>query len=154
MRAKQKGSRWGIGLACCFASFALFVSGLAYIAVTRPMSLVSEGYYREGLAFQDRIDRVNRTGALPEHLSLTYYNDSQMVVIEFPGKADASTTEGTITFFRPSDARLDWSLPVAVDTMGAQRILITDLPRGVWRVLIDWASGGERYYAEKELVLR
>jgi hypothetical protein len=60
---------------------------------------------------------------------------------------------GTVTWYRPSDATFDRSVPLTVDAEGVQRLETTGLPAGLWRVKVEWAVDDVAFYFEQPVML-
>jgi hypothetical protein len=132
--------------------FLIFGSGMAawvVVAVRNDPDLVRPDYYEQEIGYQKQIDRLNRTAALPKSASVTHDTADGQVVIHVPVE---STTSGTIHFYRPSDAKLDFELPLRLDAGGIQRVPAEKLAGGLWKVRVQWIGNGEEYSHNQSLV--
>ncbi|MBC8401319.1 MAG: FixH family protein [Candidatus Marinimicrobia bacterium] len=132
------------------------VLNVAFVIYTHTLSfgLVSENYYADELAYQDQIDRIERTNALPQPVKVKF-SPASGVMVSFPVLFEPATVEGTIKLFRPSDKRLDRRFPISLNREGVQYIPAANLPvPGLWKVKIFWQSEGIEYYLEEELILQ
>jgi len=139
---------WPWAIVAWFVCFFGVVVGLTTTAIRSRTDVVSRDYYAQELRFQDRIDASARTDALP--LQPTVFVDSQTRSLRLhlpPGAAPAVAT-GTVTLYRPDDARLDQEFPLKLDATATQLIPVTSLRPGRWKVRIAWKSEGHEFYHE------
>ncbi len=136
--------------------FLLFGSAMAawvVVAVRNDPDLVRADYYEREIAYQDQIDRLNRTAAFRSEVSVSYELGQQQVALRLPAAHLTGSITGTIHFYRPSNARLDFDLPLALDATGAQSVPTAKLQGGLWKVRVQWTSGGQEYFHNQSLVL-
>jgi nitrogen fixation protein FixH len=60
--------------------------------------------------------------------------------------------QGNIHFFRPSDQKLDFTLPLQTGTN--QQFNTAKMLPGYWRVRVDFTADNQAYFVEKELIIR
>jgi len=150
----KKENIWPIGITIFFILFvAIFVTLLIY-SRTVPVNLVSKNYYQKAVHFQEHIESVERASTLKESVQLQYDKTQQSLALWFPKQKTDSPTEGQINFFRPSDSRMDFKIPLKPDTEGRQMIDLSGLKTGYWKVQIEWKTGREDYYLEKPLTIQ
>ncbi|HET9593114.1 MAG TPA: FixH family protein [Solirubrobacterales bacterium] len=76
------------------------------------------------------------------------------MILRLPStQAAAGSLSGTIHFYRPSNAKLDFDVPVALDAAGFQRVPAGKLQGGLWKVRVDWTSSGQEFVHDQALVL-
>ena len=134
----------------------LFGTGMAawvVVAVRNDPELVRADYYEQEIAYQQQIDRLHRTAAVRSELSVAYDLAKAQVALRLPAAHLADKPAGTIHFYRPSNAKLDFHLPLTVDASGAQNIPTAKLQGGLWKVRVSWTSGGQEYFHDQSLVL-
>lgn len=135
--------------------FLLFGSGIAawvVVAVRNEPELVRADYYEQEISYQKQIDRQSRTAARAG-VSVFYESAQQQIVLRLPAADLAARPTGSIHFYRPSNARLDFDLPLAVDATGAQHVPTFKLLGGLWKIRVQWTSGGQEFYYDQSLVL-
>ena len=145
---------WPIGLTIVFVVFFLYLIGFITLSQLNKTDLVTEDYYEEEVAYQDQIERKERSKALDQSIKLNHNPSDQTIVLEFPSDFNAESITGSILFFRPSDAKQDQIHPIRLTTEGKQVIDIKKLSTGLWRVKIFWQAEGEEYYDEKILQVK
>ncbi|RIV17720.1 nitrogen fixation protein FixH [Fibrisoma montanum] len=140
---------WGKSIVLTFILFAGFIGSLVFLMSRQRVDLVRDDYYQDELNFQRQINRISNTARLSGAASMTYQRALQQVVFTLP----ASVRQGNVTFYRPADRRLDFTVPIAANAMSRQTVSTAPLAKGYWRVQLTWSDGEQEYYAEKELYL-
>jgi nitrogen fixation protein FixH len=144
--------------------FVLFISGMAswaVVAVRQNQDLVRPDYYEAEIRHQGQIDRVQRTAAIRHEVSLTLNEARGGIELRLPpthlaAHADSTAPRplaGRVEFYRPSDARLDFTVPVAPGTDGVQHLDTRNLRGGLWKVRVHWTSGTDEFYYDQSFVL-
>lgn len=113
--------------------------------------LVERDYYQKTLTYQSQIDRETRANQLSQKVNI--YNDDQEVVLQFPSILLPEDINGKITFFRPSDLNLDFSVQIDLNQNGLQSISSAELQHGAWIVKVFWDNQQDEYYAEKRIFI-
>jgi len=142
---------WGWKITLLYSSFVIFILSLVAFASFQSFDLVEKDYYSKELAYQRQIDKTARTNANPASISVIKNDNAGLLELAFdmtPG-----LPAGSIHLFRPSDRRLDYKTEIAPDGNGHQVIQTADMRKGLWRIKIDWSSGGNEYYYEDMLIL-
>lgn len=136
--------------------FLLFGSGMAawvVVAVRNDPELVRPDYYEQEIAYQKQIDRLNRTASVRGEVSVAYDYSRNQVTLQLPPTHLSTQLKGQIHFYRPSNAKLDFDLPLDLNPAGAQRVSTGKLQAGLWKVRVSWTSGGQEYFHDQSLVL-
>jgi hypothetical protein len=142
---------WGSGIAIFYISFVLVLVGFVVFTTFNRVDLVDENYYDKEIKYQDEIDKIIRANQLSEPLQIVSSND--VVVLSYPKSEDLTDLSGMIRFFRPSDKKMDFNIPIKADDSGNQVIKSPKLSKGMWRVKVDWTIGDSTYYNEQVLVI-
>jgi nitrogen fixation protein FixH len=145
-------SLWPRALAIHFAVFIAFLAIFISWAVRQSMDLVHEDYYHEEMLFQKRIDSVDRTRAFARETAIQYDGAARTITIQLPIEHVREGVTGKIHLYRPSDARLDRHLNLALDHAGAQRIGTANLQPGLWKVRAQWSANGRDFYFDRSIV--
>ena len=139
------------------AAFVLFASYIGYMvqrALRTNVDLVSADYYQQELRYQQRMESVARTQALPAPVQVQYEAADQRLTLALPPALAGQAVQGELHFFRPSDQHLDFTLPFAPSGEPRQQQVNTSrLQTGYWRLRLDFTAGGQPYFIEKELVI-
>jgi len=114
------------------------------------VDLVSENYYKDELAYQDRIDQQSNLLQSGLEVSLDQVNGD--VVLNFPARFAGA--EGDIHFYHPSREIFDKHYEIALNDQHQQLISKADLVKGRFKVKINWTANDTPYYQEKEVFLK
>lgn len=137
----------------------LWIAGLArmvYLSYQLPVELTERDYYTKDLRYQSIIEHKQNAAALSAPLLVNYRIDSarvSLVSLVFPEELHSENVHGTVAFFRPDNARLDFTLPFSATAASRLDIAVPALKPGNWKVKLDWQSGGVRYYQEQTLIV-
>ncbi|MGB3779477.1 MAG: FixH family protein [Tunicatimonas sp.] len=142
---------WGWSIVLAFSLFGLFIGWLVFRTFQETIELVSEDYYQQELGYQQQIDKMTNNQALP--VPLTFSQQAQQLVVQFPAEP-AAEVQGEIHLFRPSDARRDQILTIALNPQRQQIIATEGLVKGHYRVKVDWTSGDAAYYTEETVFIQ
>ena len=136
------------------AYFVVFITGVvAWVAfATRHQDqLTRPDYYEHEIRYQQHIDKLARTAAIRSAVQIEYHLADQTISLALPPSAER--TNGTIQLYRPSDAKLDRTIKLALDEHKTQTISAADLQPGLWKVHLSWSAEGNDYYFDQPLVL-
>jgi nitrogen fixation protein FixH len=142
---------WGIKIILAFVAFVLFLGILIYRVYQSDMNLVSTDYYKQELAFQQQIEKLENERALVTSASIEHDPELQRLIIRFP--ADAEITTAELVLYRPSDASLDLNLHLKLDPDNTQAVSTTDLTRGLWQLKLEWQDRSQSYLKQQNLYL-
>lgn len=142
---------WGWRIAVGYSLFVIGMIALVVAAMRQTNDLVTDDYYARELAYQDVIDARANAAALEDPFAFRVADDYGFLELHFPD--EAGSPEGEIQFYRPSDASRDFRVQVGPDAHGVQRIPLSSLQQGFWRVHLEWNGNGTPYYNETTLNL-
>ena len=142
---------WGAKIAMFYGGFVLLILSLVFAASKQEFHLVTENYYGEELNHPARMQREQNSRSLTESISVSYQSETNHILIRFP--KDKTGISGEVLLYRPSDSHQDLRLSLTPDNENNVLIPTDKLIRGLWRVQIDWKSGGTGYYDEEAVVL-
>jgi hypothetical protein len=137
---------WGVKITVLYVGFVILIMSMVYMAMQQKVELVSTDYYEQELKFQDKINKTNRANSLKE--SLSWEVQQGRLVLKFPEQFNRQKINGSIYFFRPSDAAMDKIIPVTTDTSVVLNIPTNQLKKGVYKMQISWEVNKEEYYNE------
>ncbi len=144
---------WPIAIIAFFAIAITGIIAFTVFATRNEMELVREDYYDEEMRFQQQLDRLNRTQALGAQVSVAYDSHQQSLTITLPAVQTRHQKSGRIHFYRPSDARLDQDIELAIDAEGSQRVDARKFRSGLWRVRVYWTTDGQDYFSDQSVVI-
>jgi nitrogen fixation protein FixH len=150
---KPRWEPWPVGIAAFLFVFVSCIAAFITFAVRQQMDLVRPDYYEEEIRYQVQFDRLERTRALGVSARVTADAGRGVLEVGIPSAHAAALTEGTIQFYRPSDAVQDRVVPLKPSAEGVQTAGLGDLGPGLWRVRVRWASGGKEYAMDDSFVM-
>ncbi|UZR93229.1 FixH family protein [Chondrinema litorale] len=143
---------WGYGIALFFSSFVAFILFAVFSSTKENIHLVTEDYYAEELAYQNRIDEIKNTNSLNSRVSMRMINEA--LEISFPTDMVGKDLEGSIYLFRPSDSGLDKQFDIAINEEGLQQINTDKITKGYYRVKLEWEMDGKSYFVEEPFYIQ
>ncbi|WP_295179732.1 FixH family protein [uncultured Christiangramia sp.] len=144
---------WGTGIVI---GMLAFISFIMYFVVTMMSSsdydhdLVVEDYYKAELHYQQDIDAQENALALHEQISLERRGDSLIVL--FPEGIDLEKTTGMVSLYRPSNKKLDFSIPFSEIKSSEFEIPADQLVNGRWNVKVTWQNSEKEFMFKTEIV--
>jgi len=149
---KAPCSLWPYAITAWFVIFAAALAAWITFAVRQRTDLVRADYYEEEVRFQGQLDRLNRTAAIQSEVAVNHDAMKREITLLLPAGHLSPRPAGQIHFYRPSDAALDFQVPLAVDATGLQRIGTGALRGGLWKVRVQWSAAGHDYFFEQVIV--
>ncbi|NWG26977.1 MAG: FixH family protein, partial [Ignavibacteriaceae bacterium] len=147
MKAKLN---WGTGILIGIIVFVIISITMTVIFMTQDVSLVSDNYYEKSLSYQDEIDKQSRTKSLDEQVKINF--NEEVITISVPSNYLNKDISGEIFFYRPSNPKLDFVLPLQL-VEGNQIIPVERLEKGFWRLKLNWTMDGNGYYNERAITV-
>ena len=116
--------------------------------MNQDVDLVTDNYYDKEVKYQQQIDTEKRTNALGEDIRVNILNKT--LVVTFP---DSSNVDGELYFYRPSDFKKDFKIPIKIDHKREQAINISKIEKGYWKLKVSWNMNNDEYYSEKSIYI-
>jgi nitrogen fixation protein FixH len=152
MSPQPSRNPWPIAISGFFVIAILFIATFIAFAMRQREDLVSADYYEREVRYQSQLDSLNRSQALAAQAVVTFELAQQVIVITLPiGQTRGAT--GSIQLYRPSDARLDREVPLALNAEGIQRLDARELRDGLWKVRVKWNVGGKGYFVDQPVIV-
>lgn len=149
---KPQRTSWPYAIVATFVLFASYIGYMVQHALRTTVDLVSPDYYQQELRYQQRMESVARTAALPAPVQVRYEPGAQRLTLALPPALAGQAVQGQVHFFRPSDQALDFTLPFApTGEPRQQQVNTSRLQAGYWRLRLDFTASGQQYFVEKEL---
>jgi hypothetical protein len=149
----NKKNVWPAAIAIIYILFLVVALGTVIFSRYQQADLVESDYYRQGLEYQAQVNRLRNTAALtPRQKPRIQLENSEALLIEMPLSAAMSRPAGTIMLYRPADASADRVFQLETSDKGVQRIDISTLARGMWRVKITWRLDGREFYDDQTVI--
>lgn len=141
---------WGKGILITFVIFAAAIISFVTLSMRQNIDLVTKDYYAEELKYQDKINKMAGSEKLRQKLIIEREGSNLNIVYPVSISRDI---KGKVSFYRPSDAGKDFSVPVSFNENGLQAIGLTHIDKGLWRVEVDWQLSSEGLYNEEYLFI-
>ena len=150
--SKSTRNLWPASIVGFFVVAIIFLTAFVVWAMRQREDLVSADYYEREVRYQQQLDSMNRSHALATQVVVTFDPAQQVVVITLPEDKRQGAT-GQVHLYRPSDARLDRELPLALDVEGMQRLDARELSDGLWKVRVKWIANGQEYFLDQPVIV-
>lgn len=137
---------WGHGITLVLVLFGGLMITMVYKSSQQRIDLVTEDYYNTEDAYQERQIRAARAQQLSGQFAVERTKEG--VLIHLPNDLAPEIIEGSITFYNPTDKRLDFVLDL--QPTHQQFVDQPNLPSGRWTVKVD-IPGETGYYFEKNV---
>tara|TARA_R110002051_G_C8715895_1_gene496101 strand:- start:1435 stop:1890 length:456 start_codon:yes stop_codon:yes gene_type:complete len=142
---------WGTAIVLAFIAFISFI---LFFVVRMTMDsnsnhdLVTEGYYKEELGFQKKMDAERNAINLSERIRIE--KTSLGWDIRFPKTMEPQKIKGNVSLYRPSNKQLDFGLPIKISN---SNLLIPDkhLLDGRWDITITFEYENKTYSHKESL---
>lgn len=144
---------WGTGIVIAFGLFMTFI--LYFVFKVQSDSkydheMVTEEYYKKELGFQEQLNKSQNAYNLKEQLTVTI--EEKGLIISFPKSFDPASIKGKVSFYRPSNQKLDFEKIILLSN---SNLLIpkTNLVGGRWDITVDWEYKGVGYLNKQQVNL-
>lgn len=152
MSPKPSRNPWPIAITGFFVLAIIFILSFIAWAMRQREDLVSADYYEREIRYQSHLDSINRSQTLAAQAVVTFEPTQQTIVITLPAAKNQGAT-GSIQLYRPSDARLDREVPLALNAEGIQRLDAKALRDGLWKVRVKWSVAGKDYFVDQPVIV-
>jgi len=144
---------WGKGIILSFVLFIGVIFTMVYISVNTEFSLVSDNYYEQEIAYEDQLDRIRNFNALDVQPDFSFDRKNKRISLAFDEALASQIKEGTVTFFRASNARYDKELPLKLGADDRFTVDLSNLLKGAWTLKLLWSDGEKEFYKEIKFVI-
>lgn len=142
---------WGTGIVIAFALFITFIMYFVFkmqFSTKNENELVVEEYYKQDAKFGDEMTRVQNANDLDQKPLIS--NTPEGIRIVFPAIFVPNRIKGTVSFYRPSDKKFDFEVPISLSESSlfvpAKKLLV-----GRWDINMEWQYA-EKKYLTKEII--
>ena len=154
MSEKKKNSMvWPIGIMVTYGIFMLFMFSYFAFSQSIGVDLIADNYYEQQIAYQNQIDRLERTNALPVRPQIFFDAGAQEVNVVFDHSLRPDADGGRIMMVRPSNAAMDFAMPLRLNADGVQKFKNLRLRTGLWKAKIQWEMDSVEYFMEETIIL-
>ena len=148
---KSAKFNWGTGIFIAIVIFMIITVILTIIFMNQRVDLVTNNYYEKTLTYQNQIDTYKRTAELKEKVAFNYADDK--INLSFPVSFLEQVNNGKLYFYRPSDSRKDFTVPIQLNKKGSQIFNTASIDKGYWKVEIQWEMNKYDYKMEKSVLI-
>jgi hypothetical protein len=141
---------FGKWIVVAFVAFAIFIGTLVTVCVRQDISLVSKEYYKEELAYQGQIQRIQNTRELKEKPIMEKI-DAKTLELRFDLKSNVQ--KGKLLFFCPSNPHMDKSFDLDLSKANVQLVNIASLQKGMYRAKLFWTVEGKEFFVEQVIYI-
>ncbi len=134
--------------------FIAYIGNFVRMAMQSDVDLVSKDYYQKEIAYQDHINTVTQTKENKAGIQVTLAEAAGQLVIAFPEFYQGQQVAGAVKFFRPSNAKLDFEIPLNLNEARQQFIPIEKLEKGFWKVQVSSTVNGKSFFTEQTITLK
>lgn len=145
---------WGTSIVIAFALFLSFI--LFFVIKVQSDSkydneLVVEEYYKKDALYGEDYIKMQNAQDLAEKPTVTQKGDS--VEIKFPAAFVPKNIQGKVSFYRPSNKKLDFQVPIS---LSKPSLLIPklNLVGGRWDIFIDWEYQSKSYKMKETIYIK
>lgn len=143
---------WGIGITITIIVFTIISLIFMYFAFNQDINLVRDDYYEAEVQFNENLETIKRSKKLSEELKIKLIPN--YISLQFPHEIRAQEINGTIFLYRPSDEKLDFELPIEIDSSKTQLIPTNKMIAGQWKIQIEWTADTNRYFNNKIIMVQ
>jgi nitrogen fixation protein FixH len=145
---------WGTSIVIAIALFMSFI--LYFVIKVQSDSkydneLVVEEYYKKDAMYGEDYIKMQNAADLTEKPTVIQTADS--VEIKFPALFKPAAVQGKVSFYRPSNKKLDFQVPIS---LSKPSLLIPklNLVGGRWDILIDWEYQSKSYKMKETIYIK
>ena len=142
---------WGTSIVIAFGLFMSFI--LYFVFKVQSDSkydneLVVEKYYQKELTFEKQMEKEQNAHDMAE--IVTIQSAENGITIVFPKEFDITKIKGKVSFYRPSNKKLDFEIPISLSN---PHLLIpkSNLVGGRWDISVDWSYEGKEYLSKETI---
>ena len=142
---------WGVSMIVVYTIFAASMVIFAINASKQKNDLVTENYYDEAVKYQNRIEEQANAASVSSKLNINY--DATVKSVNLTASGAERKIAGTLTFYKPDKASIDFSVPFSTDEEGIQKIAVQKLAHGYWMVTANYTVEGKNCSEEERIFI-
>ncbi len=142
---------WGVGIVIAFAFFIAFILYFVFkvqLDSKYDNELVVKEYYKHDASFGNEMVRIQNAQDLVQKPVIT--NAVEGIRIVFPAIFVPNNIKGKVTFYRSSNEKLDFDVPILLSNstlvIPKKRLLA-----GQWEINMEWQYEGKSYLTKEKL---
>ncbi len=137
---------YGAFIIALYGGFVVLMAVLVYKCTNMKVDVIKKDYYAEELAYQQQIEKQDRTHNLTQQPTWNVAGDN--VTIQFPKMESTEPVKGTAEFYCPSDDTKDKTFPITVNSENIYTVAKSTLKAGRYKMKLNWTVGSTAYYNE------
>lgn len=138
---------WGIRITALYLGFVALILTLVFISSHQKVELESKDYYKQELAYQDKIDAIQNANNLS--IPISYSVSGKSIVLTIPNDLNTNDFSGEVYLLKPSDSSKDLQLKLNPNKSGIITLNNQKITQGVYKMKITVKSGGKEYIKEE-----
>ncbi len=142
---------WGTGIVLFIILFLGTVALRIFLSYQHDINLVSQDYYPEEIAYEERIEKERNTQNLAEKVKIE--KDNNLLKIVFPPIVENGIVSGKVHFYYPADYQSDTTIVLKLEENSFQVVETNEFTRGRYILKIDWKLNETKFYQEIEISL-
>ncbi|MCH8554541.1 MAG: FixH family protein [Schleiferiaceae bacterium] len=139
---------WGKAIVLSFVIFIAFIMTMVVMMYQENIDLVADDYYVQELEYQNQIVKQENLNAVVGKIDIS--RNMEFIFINFPKELHDKALSGAVTFYRASEAALDFSQDLEIDQNGVMAIPNKKLKPGKWKVKMEFQSADGTPYLYHE----
>ena len=140
---------WGHKLVFFMVLFMLFIVYMIYRISVQQVDLVDTNYYERGVKYQDELNKFTEAQVVKPHVN--FDGTAGVIRLKIEGSQNIS---GTLLIYRPSDEKMDFTIPFETDTTQSYTYSTASLQKGLWKATFEWTLDGKLMAAEREFTIK
>lgn len=137
---------WGHKIILVFIVFACGILTLVIKSMRTRIDMATPDYYAAEIKYQQNIDAQQNAKRLSLPVNIAQLADS--VEITFPPEMRDRSIAGSVHFYRPSDSRRDFTLPLHLNEAGKLSVSRSLFDKGSYRIKIQWEADSASFFQE------
>lgn len=143
---------WGHKITIVFILFAAGMLTLVIKSMRTRIDMASDNYYAAELKHQQTMDAEANAKRLTTPVLIS--QQGEVLEIVFPQELRREQLSGEIHFYRPSDARKDFKLPLTPDGDGRIFVARNRFSKGSYSIRLQWEAAGKPYFQETQYYIQ
>lgn len=148
----MKTLNWGKFILFIYVSFVLLMLFMVYMASTQSFDLVADDYYKQEIEFQSKINASNNQATKKFSWEINQLENE--LIVRLNGGSNEKKAVGSIDFFRPSNPKLDISIPLNLDSNGNQKISTEKLQIGAYVLKINYKIDHTEFFDQRNIYIK
>ena len=139
-----------------FISIILFISffvSFIIFSFSKERNLVTKDYFPDEIAYDVKLKKIQNTNSLKQKV-LTNLKGENLQII-FPDIVkNTGKISGTVTFYYIKSYKQDKKYKIKITENREQYFSCKNLPKGRYKINIDWSYDGKNYFQQNEIELK